>query len=236
MNYMIIIDGKIILFDDGQIILQVVIVVGLYILYLCYYLEFKLYGFCKLCIVKVNGWYVIFCMLWVVFGMWVESEMEEINVKCWVLIQMLFVEGNYFCFLCEKSGNCQLQVMVYYFGMMILYYDYFFLDCLFDVLYFEVIFEYNCCIFCLFCVWVSCDVDGKNVFVFFGCGIDMYFIVNVVLGQFGDIDFMMVDKVVEVCLVGVFLKKWQGFVVLIGQWKYDQKLILEQVDMVVEEY
>jgi [NiFe] hydrogenase diaphorase moiety small subunit len=39
---------------------------------------------------------------------------------------MLFVEGNHFCPGCEKSGNCQLQAVGYFVGMLDTHYPHFF--------------------------------------------------------------------------------------------------------------
>jgi [NiFe] hydrogenase diaphorase moiety small subunit len=235
MNHTITIDGKVIPFDDGQTILQAATAAGVYIPHLCYHPEFKPHGSCKLCTVKVNGRHATSCTLRAAPGMRVESETEEINAKRRALTQMLFVEGNHFCPSCEKSGNCQLQATAYQLGMMTPHYDHFFPNRPLDASHPEVILEHNRCILCSLCVRASRDVDGKNVFALSGRGIDTHLIVNAASGQLGDTDFTMADKAAEVCPVGVFLKKRQGFAVPIGQRKYDEKPISEQVETTVED-
>ncbi len=234
MNHTFTIDGKVIPFAEGQTIMQAATAAGVYIPHLCYHPEFKPHGSCKLCTVKVNGRHATSCTMLAAPGMRVESETEEINAKRRALTQMLFVEGNHFCPSCEKSGNCQLQATAYHLGMMSPHYDHFFPNRPVDASHPEVILETNRCILCSLCVRASRDVDGKNVFALSGRGIETRLIVNAASGRLGDTDFTLADKAAEVCPVGVILKKRQGFAVPIGQRKYDEKPISEQVETSAE--
>ena len=223
-------DGEDIAFTPGQTIMQAAKAAGVYIPHLCWHPDFPAHGSCKLCTVKVNGRFGSSCTMEAQAGATVENRTAELDDKRRTLLQMLFVEGNHFCPSCEKSGNCQLQATAYHLGMMSPHYDHFFPNRPVDASHPEVILEHNRCILCSLCVRASRDVDGKNVFALSGRGIDTHLIVNAASGQLGDTDFTLADKAAEVCPVGVILKKRQGFAVPIGQRKYDEKPISEQLE------
>ncbi|MDP2132740.1 MAG: ferredoxin, partial [Sulfuritalea sp.] len=66
------------------------------------------------------------------------------------------------------------------------------------------------------------------VFALSGRGLDKHLIVNAASGKLADTDVALSDKAVDVCPVGVILKKRVGFAVPIGQRRYDQRPISEQ--------
>ncbi len=218
-------DGQSIPFAEGQTIMQAATAAGVYIPRLCYHPEFKPHGSCKLCTVKVNGRQTASCTMRAAAGMDVESNTEELNAERRVLLQMLFVEGNHFCPSCEKSGNCQLQATAYELGMMSPHFDHFFPDRPVDASHPDLLLDFNRCILCSLCVRASRDVDGKNAFALSGRGIGSHLIVNAASGRLGDTDVTADDKAVQVCPVGVILKKHQGFAVPIGERTYDAKPI-----------
>lgn len=218
-------DGQSIPFAEGQTIMQAATSAGVYIPRLCYHPEFKPHGSCKLCTVKVNGRQTASCTMRAAAGMDVESNTEELNAERRVLLQMLFVEGNHFCPSCEKSGNCQLQATAYELGMMSPHFDHFFPDRPVDASHPDLLLDFNRCILCSLCVRASRDVDGKNAFALSGRGIGSHLIVNAASGRLGDTDVTADDKAVQVCPVGVILKKHQGFSVPIGERTYDAKPI-----------
>lgn len=218
-------DGNSVPFAEGQTIMQAATAAGVYIPHLCYHPEFKPHGSCKLCTVKVNGRQTASCTMRAAPGMVVESNTEELNAERRVLLQMLFVEGNHFCPSCEKSGNCQLQATAYELGMMSPHFDHFFPDRPVDASHPELLLDFNRCILCSLCVRASRDVDGKNAFALSGRGIKSHLIVNAASGKLGDTDVTLEDKAVQVCPVGVILKKRKGFAVPIGERTYDAKPI-----------
>ncbi len=222
-------DGKAIPFADGQTIIQAALAAGVFIPHLCYHPEFKPHGSCKLCTVKVNGRQTASCTMRAAAGMQVESNTEEINAERRALTQMLFVEGNHFCPSCEKSGDCQLQATAYHLGMMSPHFDHFFPNRPVDASHPELLLDFNRCILCSLCVRASRDVDGKNVFALSGRGIKTHLIVNAKSGRLADTDIALGDKAVQVCPVGVILRKRTGFAVPIGERTYDKAPIAETV-------
>ena len=223
-------DGRPIPFDDGQTILQAASAAGVYIPHLCYHPEFKPHGSCKLCTVKVDGRQTASCTMRAQDGAVVESDTAEINDERRALAQMLFVEGNHFCPSCEKSGDCRLQATAYDLGMTSPHFDHFYPSRPVDASHPELLLDFNRCILCSLCVRASRDVDGKSVFALSGRGIGTRLIVNARSGRLADTDVSVDDKAVQVCPVGVILRKRQGFAVPIGQRTYDATPISRQPD------
>jgi [NiFe] hydrogenase diaphorase moiety small subunit len=230
MNASFTIDGKPVVFAEGQTVIQAALDAGVYIPHLCYHPEFKPHGSCKLCTVKVDGRQIASCTTLAQAGMVVESDTPELNEERLVLTQMLFVEGNHFCPSCERSGDCKLQATAYDLGMMTAHFDHFFPSRPVDASHPEVLLDFNRCILCSLCVRASRDVDGKNVFGLSGRGIKTRLIVNAKSGRLADTYATLQDKAMQVCPVGVMLRKDKGFTVPIGKRVFDLKPISAYVD------
>jgi [NiFe] hydrogenase diaphorase moiety small subunit len=200
---------------------------GIYIPHLCHNPEFKPHGSCKLCTVNVNGRNVASCTMPAVEGQQVLSDTEELNAERLVLTQMLFVEGNHLCPACEKSGNCQLQAVAYYLGMMSPHFNHFYPQREVDASHPDVLLDRNRCIYCELCVRASRDLDGKNVFGLSGRGIATTLVVNSTSGRLGDTHIAASDKAMQVCPTGALLVKRRGFAVPIGERIYDHRSIKE---------
>ncbi|MCX7055562.1 MAG: ferredoxin, partial [Proteobacteria bacterium] len=158
----------------------------------------------------------------------VESETDELNDLRRTLVQMLFAEGNHFCPSCEKSGNCVLQALGYDLGVMTAGFRHFFPDRPVDASHPELLLDFNRCILCELCVRAAREVDGKHVFSLAGRGLGKHLIVNAESGRLADTDVKVTDKAVEVCPVGVILRKRVGFATPIGARRYDESPISAQ--------
>jgi [NiFe] hydrogenase diaphorase moiety small subunit len=223
-----VLDGEDVGFAPGQTIMQAALAAGRYVPHLCYHAEFKPHGSCKVCTVKVDGRWVTSCTLPAQAGMQVDSCGEEIEEKRRTLVQMLFVEGNHFCPSCEKSGDCKLQAVAYDVGMMTPRFDHFYPDRAVDASHPDILLDFNRCILCELCVRASGEVDGKGVFALSGRGITKHLIVNSESGRLADTDIAVTDKAVEVCPVGVIVRKRVGFAVPIGSRRFDREPASEQ--------
>ncbi len=221
-------DGEEVPFVPGQTVIQAALAHGHYVPHLCYHPEFKPHGSCKLCTVKVDGHWMTSCTLPAQAGMQVESNTEEINAKRRLLTQMLFVEGNHFCPSCEKSGNCRLQAVAYDLGMVSTQLDHFYPDRPVDASHPDILLEFNRCILCELCVRASGEVDGKAVFALSGRGITKHLIVNSESGRLADTNIAVTDKAMDVCPVGVILRKRVGFAQPIGKRRFDAQPISAQ--------
>jgi [NiFe] hydrogenase diaphorase moiety small subunit len=223
-----VLDGEEVAFAPGQTVMQAALAAGRYVPHLCYHPEFKPHGSCKVCTLKVDGHWVTACTLPARAGMHVDSRSEEIDEKRRTLVQMLFVEGNHFCPSCEKSGDCKLQAVAYDVGMMTPRFDLFYPDRPVDASHPDILLDFNRCILCELCVRASGEVDGKGVFALSGRGITKHLIVNSESGQLADTDIALGDKALDVCPVGVILRKRVGFATPIGRRRFDLEPVSRQ--------
>jgi [NiFe] hydrogenase diaphorase moiety small subunit len=221
-------DGQDCPFEPGQTVLQAALAAGHHIPHLCYHPEFKPHGSCKLCTVKVNGSHATSCTLPARAGLAVESQTAELNAERRMLVQLLFVEGNHFCPSCEMSGHCKLQATAYDLGMTTPRFDHFFPDRPVDASHPEILLDFNRCILCELCVRASAEVDGKQVFALAGRGMAKHLVVNSDSGLLRDSRLAATDKAVEVCPVGVILRKRVGFATPVGQRRFDERPISAQ--------
>ena len=218
-------DGVVIEYQAGDTIMDAALRAGAYIPHLCHNPEFEPHGSCRVCLVEVNGRRVSACTQPATAGMQVDSVSEAIGDARRSLLQMLFVEGNHICPGCEKSGECQLQAVAYYTGMLSLHFTHFFPRREVDASHPDFAIDYNRCILCELCVRASREVDGKNVFTISGRGIDSHLVVNSPSGKLGDSDFTADDKAAHVCPVGAILPKHRGYEQPIGERPYDRQPI-----------
>ena len=221
-------DGVEVPFDPGQTVLQAALAAGRHIPHLCYHPEFRPHGSCKVCTARIDGRMMTSCTTPAEFATEVESDTEELNDLRRTLIQMLFAEGNHFCPSCEKSGDCQLQALGYDLGVMTAGFRHLFPDRPVDASHPDLLLDFNRCILCELCVRASREVDGKDVFALAGRGIDKHLVVNAVSGRLADTNAAITDKAMEVCPVGVILRKREGFSIPIGARRYDKSPISEQ--------
>lgn len=215
-------DGEDIPFESGETILQATRRAGRYIPHLCWHPEFAPHGSCRICTVKAGGRMVAACTAKAAPGQEVESATEELNAQRKTLLQMLFVEGNHFCPSCEKSGNCLLQATAYQMGMEGPHFEEFYPARPLDASHPDLLLDFDRCILCELCVRASREVDGKNVFAIAGHGIGTHLVVNSESGRLADTDMAASDRAASICPVGVILPKRRGFVIPIGQRRYDE--------------
>jgi [NiFe] hydrogenase diaphorase moiety small subunit len=142
---------------------------------------------------------------------------------------MLFIEGNHFCPSCEKSGNCLLQATAYEMGMEGPHFEEFYPDRPVDASHPDILLDFNRCILCELCVRASQEVDGKGVFAIGGHGIDTHLLVNSESGRLVDSAMALSDRAAQVCPVGVILPKRRGFMIPIGERRFDASSVAEQV-------
>jgi [NiFe] hydrogenase diaphorase moiety small subunit len=221
-------DGEEVPFQPGQTVLQAALTAGRYIPHLCYHPQFTPHGSCKVCTCKVNGRTVASCTTPAEAATEVESNTEELNDLRRTLVQMLFAEGNHFCPSCEQSGNCGLQALGYDLGVMTAGFRHLYPERPVDASHPEIWLDFNRCILCELCVRASRDVDGKHVFALGGRGLGKHLIVNAQSGRLADTGAALTDKAIEVCPVGVILPKRGGFMVPIGQRRYDKSPVSAQ--------
>lgn len=223
----IIIDGYEIPFKSGQTIMDAALAADVYIPHLCHYPGLSPSGNCKLCVVDMDGRSVTACTMPAQSGQRVSNNTPELNDARKTLIQMLFIEGDHICPSCEKTGNCKLQAMGYYLGMLSQHFPQFYPRREMDATHPAILLDRSRCILCELCVRASREVDGKNVFAIAGRGTRASLIVNSDSGKLVDSDIEPNDLAAKICPVGAILFKAHGYDTPIGQRTYDQHQINE---------
>jgi [NiFe] hydrogenase diaphorase moiety small subunit len=222
-------DGEAVEAEAGQTILEAADGAGVYIPRLCHLPGLEPWGACRLCTVLVNGRPGPACIQPVVDGVFVESDTEELQDLRRTLIEMLFVEGNHFCMVCEKSGNCELQALAYRFGISAPQFPYASPERDVDATHPDILIDHNRCILCARCVRTSRDLDGKHVFGFVGRATHRRIAVNAE-ASLEDTRADVTDRALDACPVGALLRKRVGYQVPVGQRSYDREPIGSDVE------
>ena len=221
------IDGQEIPFTAKQTIMDAALAAGVYIPHLCHYPGLPPSGNCRLCMVEIGNRNVAACITPAVAGQEIRNNTPALNEVRKAVTQMRFVEGNHICPSCEKTGNCKLQAMGYYLGMLEDHFPQFYQRREMDASHAEILLDRGRCILCDLCVRASRDVDGKNVFAIAGRGTNAHLIINSPTGKLADSTIATTDLAATICPVGAILIKEQGYQVPVGQRIYDQHTIRE---------
>lgn len=214
-------DGQVVEFEDGQSIMQAATSAGIYIPHLCFHEDFSAHGSCRVCIVKVNGRYLSACTIPAKQDMVVLNIDDDVQVYRRQILEMLFVEGNHLCPSCEKSGECTLQSVAIFCGMLSPQLDFQYPKRTVDASHQDILLDYNRCINCELCVRASREVDHKAVFSMQGRGIDCHLMINSPSSLLADSDLNVGDRAASVCPVGAILVKKRGFEKPIGAREFD---------------
>lgn len=224
-EHAVLIDGHVIPFEPGQTVMKAAEAANIYIPHLCYHRGLTPHGSCRLCTVKINGRFVAACTTPAAEGMEIENRTEELTEMRRTLIQLLFIEGNHVCPGCPKTGNCQLQAVAYYVGMLSPHYNHFYPYREMDASHPDYMIDFNRCILCELCVRASRDEDGKSVFAISGRGIKSHLIVDGPHSKLGETDFAVGDRAAFICPVGAILRKRTRYTTPIGERLYDKRPI-----------
>jgi [NiFe] hydrogenase diaphorase moiety small subunit len=222
------IDGKPVIAEDGDSLIDVAADNGTYIPSLCYVRGKPCLGTCRVCSVRVNGHVMASCTIPVTEGMKVEVNDPEITDMRKALVEFLFSEGNHNCPSCEKSGRCDLQSTGYEVGMLVSRFPYHFTSRKVDYASKHIWLERDRCIFCQRCVeFIRDKKTGQKIFSIDQRGSNSSIEIDVKLA-----DAMSAEQVreaAEFCPVGCIIDKGQGYNDPIGKRKYEIKSIREQV-------
>ncbi|WP_293005221.1 2Fe-2S iron-sulfur cluster-binding protein [Nitrosomonas sp.] len=221
------IDNQEIPFTPGQTIMDAALAAKVYIPHLCHYPGLPPSGNCRLCVVEIGNRSVAACTTPAAADQAICSNTPELNQARKALTQMLFVEGDHICPSCEKTGNCKLQAMAYYLGMLDDHFPQFYQRREIDASHPDILLDRKRCILCDLCVRASREVDGKNVFAIAGRGTQAHLIVNSPSGKLADSPLAKTDLATTICPVGAILIKQRGYQVPIGKRIYDQHTIRE---------
>lgn len=220
-------DGVPVPFAPGETLMQAAQRAGVHVPHLCWHERLGQSGACRVCTVAVTDTAghtrtAAACTTRAAPGLAVANRTPALDAQRRALLQMLFVEGNHFCPSCEKSGDCLLQATAYEMGMHGPHWEEFYPHRPVDASHPTMWLDLNRCILCKLCVRASHEIDGKDVFAIGGHGIGAHLIVDAPSGRLGESSFDDTDFAATVCPVGAILPKRRGFVVPIGERRFDR--------------
>ncbi len=157
------INGKPVVAESGQTILEAAKSAGIDIPVLCHHPALSNWGACRMCLVEVEGMRGLqtACTCPISEGMVVETETEEaVNVRKFVL-ELLFSERNHYCMYCQMSGDCELQDAAYRYGLDHWTYPRPYEKMDIDASRRYFIMDHNRCILCTRCIR-ACDEIAAN--------------------------------------------------------------------------
>ena len=115
-NFTVIIDGKECEASQGETILEVALRNKINIPFLCYHKELKPKGTCKVCVVEIanTSELVPACTLKAIPGMVVITNSPKVLKARERAIKSILQEHPLDCLKCSKSGECELQEIVFH--------------------------------------------------------------------------------------------------------------------------
>ena len=213
------IDGKKYLAEKGQTILEAATANKIYIPTLCNLPGLKPRGSCRVCNVRVNGKLMTACTTPIAEGMEIENNQDDINDIRKSIVELLLVEGNHFCPFCEKSGNCDLQALAYKYKIDVPRFPYLFPSRDIEATD-KLLKDHNRCILCKRCIRAIKDEEGRSIFAFKRRGHKIVINVDTALSK--SMSDAQAQEAMDVCPVGAIIKKEVGFIMPIGERKYDR--------------
>ena len=119
MNVTLTINGKKVTAPEGTTILEAAQSAGIYIPALCHHPDLTNVGACRMCVVSVEKARTLqtSCTTPVAEGMVVDTESEEARESRKFTLEMLLTDHPNNCMTCEANGACELQDLVYDYGV-----------------------------------------------------------------------------------------------------------------------
>ncbi len=119
MSLTVTINGKEVVGEEGQTLLEIARAHDVYIPSLCYHPKTGPASRCRACVVEVEGMRGLqtSCSVAAKDGMVVQTNTEDILAAQKMVINLLLANGQHNCLSCEANGDCELQEAAYYLGI-----------------------------------------------------------------------------------------------------------------------
>ena len=107
-----IIDGIRTAFTDEKNILQVIRKAGIHVPTFCYYTDMSIYGACRMCVVEdERGSVIASCSTPPKHKMVIRTNTSKLHQHRKMILELLLASHCRDCTICEKNGNCRLQML-----------------------------------------------------------------------------------------------------------------------------
>ena len=192
---------------------------------LCDFEGLKPAGTCRICTVKINGEYKTACNTIAEEKMIVECNTPEMIDIHKAIIELLMVEGNHQCSICEKSGDCVLQALGYKYQILVPRFSYLYPVRKIETQSTLIQLDMDRCIQCMRCVRGVKDSQGKSIFKLNRKGGSNN--IEIIPGQENNITVEIAKKAFDICPTGAILGRGEGYKTPIGERTYDTHSIDE---------
>lgn len=214
------IDGKMYQVEEGTNLVDAAKENGIFIPSLCYFKHIEPpLGTCRTCTCKINGSYGPACTEKVYEGLKVEVNTPELNDMRKALVEMMFAEGNHFCPVCEKSGNCDLQHIGYELGISSSRFPHIFKERPIDYNPKRMIMEHNRCIKCRRCVEEVLTTDNKRIFTYMNRGNAT--VVGIDYEQEASLTDKQAEDAMDLCPTGAIIVRGKSMAKPFGHRAFD---------------
>ncbi len=118
MTVTLTIDGQEVMVDGQATILEAAKSIGIEIPTFCYHPRLEIFGGCRMCLVEVDGWPKLetACTCKVFEGMVVYTDNPKVRAGRKAMLEFLLVNHPLDCPICDRSGACDLQDLVFKYG------------------------------------------------------------------------------------------------------------------------
>lgn len=224
----LLIDGNEYLAESGSYIIDVANKSGIFIPTLCNIPGVKPRGACRMCTVSVNGRYMTACTTPISEGMEVKTNTPDLVDIRKAILEIMFAEGNHFCPVCEKSGNCDLQALGYRYQILVSRFPHQYPTRTIDAHNPHLIKDHNRCILCKRCIRTIKDDQGRSFFAFHKRGHKVEISIDHNMSDVMTEE--IAQRAVDVCPTGALLKKESGYTTPINKRKYERTRIGSNIE------
>lgn len=224
------IDGKEYLAQSGTYIIEVAHDNGIYIPTLCNISGVKPRGACRMCTITVNGRYMTACTTPVAEGMDVKTNTPDLIDIRKAILEIMFSEGNHYCPVCEKSGNCSLQALGYRYQILVSRFPHQYPKRTIDARNPHLIKDHNRCILCKRCIRTIKDEQGRSFFAFRKRGHRIEICIDHTMSE--PMTEKIAQQAVDICPTGALLKKESGYNTPIHARKYERVPIGAEIERI----
>jgi len=216
------IDGKEVTGEKGDTILKVCEENGIYVPTLCHHERLPDVGACRMCIVEIKDVKDLkpACVTPAEDGMVVTTDNEEIHAVRKMNLEFLLAEHPNDCMTCGSYGQCELQELVYKFGIEKPLFEKSSFDHEIDRSSPVIIIDRNKCILCGRCVRACNEVQVNNILDFRDRGYDRKVIAGFDSPLAESLCYSC-GECVSVCPVGALTEKMPRFKAL--PWELETK-------------
>jgi formate dehydrogenase major subunit len=206
------IDGKEIVAQSGQTVLQVATEAGIDIPTLCNHPALAPVGACRICLVEIEKQRALqpACTFQVSDGMVVHTESEKVVATRKFLLELLFSERNHYCMYCQMSGDCELQNLAYRYGLDSWTYPRPYTPLPVDATRQHFVMDHNRCVLCRRCIRACQELAGNYTLGMGGRGADSMIVADMNV-PFGNSSCISCGTCLQVCPTGALMDRRSAY-------------------------